>query len=195
MKTINEVNVPEKLSELTLGQFIRLQQYTGATIHDQNKAIGIMCKVTEEEIGKWDVETYYNVSMALLDIDYNLGAPSQTVTIGKQLYTLREFEDLTAAEFVDFDTLLGENNASVFSTLAALAYTDNKTHKDYVKATNERGRIFFEKMDAFTAMSAVNFFVESSRRYAQDIADSSELPKEVREAIRKTMALTGGGGN
>lgn len=191
MKTIDDIHVPETLADITLGQYIRVQQFTDNTLNDQMKAVTILTDIADNP--DWNV--FIDVTIALADMDWNIGAPADKVVVDGVEYRLRSFDDLTTAEFIDFDTLLAEHNASTFSTLAAIAYTNGEGGSDYVEATKKRARVFFDKMDALTAMSAINFFVRSSKDYLRTIADSSQYPKELKEMAVKILALADGGGN
>lgn len=196
MKQVGQFSVPENLSEITLGQFIRVQQYTGNSMKDQRKVIGILTNSTPDVIDELNVLEFVDVSEAIAEMDWSVpDEPQSKVIIDNDMFTLKAFDDLTTSEFVDFDTLLGENKAQNLDVLCAIAYDDGKEHTNYVKDTRERARLFFAKMNADVALSAIRFFVEGSQSYASSIADCSEMPEQVREMAKKIADLADGGGN
>ena len=101
----------------------------------------------------------------------------------------KELTSFSTREFIDFDTLAKEGNGAI-PTLLALIYTNEEyAGKEYVAGIKEKAEIM-KKMDAGTALGAINFFSRALLEYVRNLAVSSPKAKEMMEknpAMKEAM--------
>lgn len=93
-------------------------------------------------------------------------------------YRAKSVDELTAKEFIDFETLSKEKPIDHITTLLAIAFTDGKEEGNYVERITERATRF-ENLDAQTAQEALNFTFTVWQTFAKRMLDSS--PQAVRD--------------
>lgn len=107
---------------------------------------------------QFTIQEFWDAFWNLTAILYQKPEPKQitSFTLNGVEYHAKTAEELTAGEFIDFDTLSREKPIENTLTLLAIVFTDGTPDGDYVNAVQERMKKF-ETLDAETAISALSF--------------------------------------
>lgn len=195
-----EIRIPENMGEITVNQFVSLQEINPENVESYEKVIEKMCKINPKELSFND---FIQISLLLAQgIATNTKKSFQKeIIIDGDTYTAKDLKDFSTREFIDFETIAIGEEPNKIQTLLALIYQEKEQEGEYVEAVRKRADIFGEKLDAETATAALSFFSKSLLLYVKDTLVCSEAAKKqmetnpkLKEAVEQLEALFGGGG-
>ena len=170
------------INDITVKQLMDIQKINPNSINGQKEVMRIIYDIDPDNIS---VEEFLNNIVSMPDIFVN-GDKSfkRTVTIDGIEFTAKDIKDFSTKEFIDFDTLAQDNNENM-TTLLALIYSNETFDKmDYIQAITVK-REMMEKLDAGTALGAIDFFSRALLSYIKNIVVSSPAAKTVMEKNQK----------
>lgn len=196
MKDINGIQCPTCLADIPVGRFVEASKYNTDTTEGMDMKVCALCGLTIEQFNNLPVAVSLALTCTILDFDAEIPKPSMEIDIQGTTYKLQKAEKLRTREFIDLDTLQAENNIERLPMLVALMYDDGEEHKDYVSVLNHRAEVFAECMTADVALSALRFFVQTSKDYAEHMLVSSGMVALNKARKKKpTTDLTDGAGS
>ena len=185
MKT-QTLKVPNKLNELTLGQYQKFNKViSGEPDNDflQRKTIEIFCNVDITEVGNYK---YSSIAQVVSIINKMFKEKPRLIDRfnynGKQFGFIPKLDDITFGEFVDLDLLMGDWE-TMDKAMAILfrEVTDSKGSKYIIEPYNSERENNFKNMPLDVALGAL-FFLESL---------NTELTRHIKIYLQKeTKRLT-----
>lgn len=178
------------LNDITVKQLIAIQSVKPDTMKGQKEAVEIIFGVNADDM---DIEEFFDKATQMSDL-FTKGDKSfkRDIVIDGVSLKAKDIKDFSTREFIDFDTLAQDDSKTNMTTLLALIYTNEDfDNMDYIESIG-RKRELVEKMDAGTALGAIDFFSKALLRYIKNIAVSSPAAREMMETnpkMKKQMEM------
>lgn len=159
--------VPDKLSEITLGQY---QKFTKVLSKDpdetllQKKAIEIFCRVDEIMVDQFKyssiLETFEVINEMLMEKPKFIPVFKYQ---GEKFGFIPKLDDMSFAEFVDLDVLISDwDTMDEAMNVLFRRVTDQKGDRYLIEGYNSEDKTNFKNMSLDVALGAV-FFLQSLR--------------------------------
>ena len=195
------LKVPNKLSELTLGQyqvFSKILESDPDVDFMQKKTIEIFCGVDLNNVSKFKYSSIVNV----IDIINKMFEQKpklidQFKLNGVEYGFIPKLDDMTFGEFVDLDVLM--NDWDTMDQAMSILYRKIKSKKDgkyIIEKYNSEKTHSFKNMPLDVALSSIFFFKNLNKELVNRILlylekEMQQLPVDQRQNLQKI--LDGGG--
>ena len=195
------LKVPNKLSELTLGQyqvFSKILESDPDVDFMQKKTIEIFCGVDLNNVSKFKYRSIVNV----IDIINKMFEQKpklidQFKLNGVEYGFIPKLDDMTFGEFVDLDVLM--NDWDTMDQAMSILYRKIKSKKDgkyIIEKYNSEKTHSFKNMPLDVALSSIFFFKNLNKELVNHILlylekEMQQLPVDQRQNLQKI--LDGGG--
>tara|TARA_B110000259_G_scaffold59961_1_gene70897 strand:+ start:2815 stop:3444 length:630 start_codon:yes stop_codon:yes gene_type:complete len=195
------LKVPNKLSELTLGQyqvFSKILESDPDVDFMQKKTIEIFCGVDLNNVSKFKYSSIVNV----IDIINKMFEQKpklidQFKLNGVEYGFIPKLDDMTFGEFVDLDVLM--NDWDTMDQAMSILYRKIKSKKDgkyIIEKYNSEKTHSFKNMPLDVALSSIFFFKNLNKELVNHILlylekEMQQLPVDQRQNLQKI--LDGGG--
>jgi len=195
------LKVPNKLSELTLGQyqvFSKILEGDPDVDFMQKKTIEIFCGVDLNNVSKFKYSSIVNV----IDIINKMFEQKpklidQFKLNGVEYGFIPKLDDMTFGEFVDLDVLM--NDWDTMDQAMSILYRKIKSKKDgkyIIEKYNSEKTHSFKNMPLDVALSSIFFFKNLNKELVNHILlylekEMQQLPVDQRQNLQKI--LDGGG--
>ncbi len=181
----NTISVPTAWSELTLADYEQWYIHPPKNNADQLACIAHLCKVELEELKETSPHLFAELWQAMSFLGESEFAPSQKVTIDKEDYFVSSSDDLTLGEWVDIDTILGDNDSlTKLSDLLAIVCRPLGERYDH-KQVATRAQLF-RAQPCDRMMPLVSFFL----RREQNLKETFNHFSTVLEAGNQLLEVT-----
>lgn len=189
-ENMGEWVLPTRWSEVTLGQFARLEKlYKGAASEgaiDQIDIISILSGKDRDEVMNLPLEFMETmmVHLVFLELEPEIEKPVDRVEIDGETYIVNFKEKLKFGEYVDFDSLVKSNPCDYPSMLAILCRKEGEAYdSDYIANEFQKRVDMFAGQPVTKILPLIAFFL---RRY-QILEDCSQVSLATKEAINYTL--------
>lgn len=200
--------MPEGWKDIKLKHLVKIQEFLkgehNTSVNDVIMTLSVFTNIPAKDIEKWSLMTlmseYGNVIDKMKQNTFN--ADISVMKLNGKEYRLRELEDFTTKEFIDYDTLAQDSTHNI-STLVALAYLPQDTPQEkYTEAIKQLAKKVEDNLDAEFALAVLQDFSGRLLRYVCNMVDSSEQAKtameknpDLKEKMTVIRNLVGGVGN
>lgn len=174
-KEVLKIQMPESLDDIVLGKWIEVNSIQSMDIDvlDKNiKLISMICNVDEAKVELLNI-TDYTVVMSKLNTLFSntMQTPPKFIyMIGNRTFRLKELNEYTTRQFIDFDTLLKGNSIDNMAMILAIMYEEEG--EEYNKKTfTNKANLFKEFMPASVAVDAMVFCSALGNLYLTYIVD------------------------
>lgn len=189
--TNSVVEVPEGYNDIVLKDFLQIQHYSEDSSLTAVKSL-IELLVKDIDLSKMPMEDFITLSIYIGEIlkESPTAMEHETIDCNGKQYFVKKVEELSAREYIDFDTLSTSDDnwtSNLPLLLALITEEKGKKVKDYVKDLKKRAEFFSENLDSKTACEMILFFSNKFITYAKDTNLSSILTPQQVEQVKKVL--------
>lgn len=189
-ENMGEWVLPTRWSEVTLGQFARLEKlYKGAASEgaiDSTDIISILSNRERDEVMALPLEfvSTMQTHLVFLELEPEISGPSNAIEHEGEVYVVNYKEDLTFGEYIDADTILKKDPTNYPAILAVICRKEGELYdSDYVANVYPERVKMFEQMSVLKVLPVVSFFLNRWELFEK----CSHAYSQIKEAINLTV--------
>ena len=159
--------LPTRWSEVTLGQFARLEKlYNGSASEgyiDNIDIISILSGRERDDVMALPLEfiSTMQTHLVFLELEPEVGGASNVIEYEGEIYQVNYKEDLTFGEYVDFDKILKSDPTNYPALMAIICRKEGEAYDSDFQANVYPERVkMFENMSVLKVLPVVSFFLQ-----------------------------------
>lgn len=180
-----EIVIPENLSEISLGQYMKVRNLTGSDTENAYTMISVLCNMTMDDVKGLPVDDFNNITTILAKTINKKSILKTRFHIGDVEYGLiPNFDNMSIGEYIDLDTFIRDEkdlHKALTVLFRKITYSHNGKYR-IAKYTSEEDYDIMLDAPLDAARGVMVFFLNLSRELLNHIPQylAAEMDKDIR---------------